>query len=85
MVVECLRCALGVASCGLLVISLHELGKLVGEVGCWGVFYVLGVELFVPCWRYERRRSRCSRWEVHSYAVGALLVPNSVCMGGVIM
>ena len=50
LVGECKGCALGSASCGLWVVSLHEFGDFLGEVGCWGVFCVLGVEPFVPCW-----------------------------------
>jgi hypothetical protein len=50
LVCEHKGCALGSASCGLWVVSLHEFGEFLGEVGCWEVFCVLGVEPFVPCW-----------------------------------
>ena len=43
-------CALGSAPCGLRVVSLHEFGEFLGEVGCWRVFCVLGVEPFVLWW-----------------------------------
>ncbi len=71
------RCTVGIASCGLWVVSLHKFGESLGEVGCWGVFCVLGVKLFVPCWGLERGRGRFSRWEMYSNSVGALLIPAS--------
>ena len=43
-------CALGSASCGLWVVSLHEFGEFLDTAGCWGVFCVLGIDPFVPCW-----------------------------------
>ena len=42
-------CASGSTSCGLWMVAMHEFGEFLGEVGCWGVFYVLDVEPFVPC------------------------------------
>ena len=43
------RPALGSVSCGLRLVSLHEFGEFLGEVNCWGVYCVLGVEPFVSC------------------------------------
>jgi len=42
-------CALGSDSCGLWVVYLHVFGELLGEVNCWGMFCVFGVEPFVSC------------------------------------
>ena len=42
-------CTLGIASCSLWVVSLHEFGDFLGEVSRWEMFCVLGVEPFVPC------------------------------------
>jgi hypothetical protein len=50
LVVEFQSYALGSASCDLWMVSLHEFGEFLGEVGCWRVFCVLGVEPFVSSW-----------------------------------
>jgi len=61
-----------------LVTSLHEFGEVLDEVSIRGVLCVLGVTPFVSYERFKRGRSHCSRREVYSYFVGALLVPGSI-------
>ena len=45
--------ALWVTPVGPRVVSLHELGEVRCEVGCWVLGVVLGVEPLVSFWRDE--------------------------------